>query len=221
MKIKKSLVIGLLIMMLMPLRANAFSWGDFFRALFGLGTTETTAADMVTITKDANATLTDLEKQSVTLDKETQTAFISLVSTISSKDDAATIKSNLEKANALTDTAKRNTAVNKVYSDYATTLNNNKVELLVIFRLLTESEKATLTSAIKTLSTKAESYSNLAKKCNETYKNVTNKTSYTDDRESILKKISEYSAVYTTKATVIGTLATEAKIFAKLGGIKI
>ena len=221
MKIKKSLVICLLIMMLMPMRANAFSWGDFFRALFGLGTTETTTADMATITKDATATLSDLEKQSVTLDKETQTAFISLVSTISSKDDAVTIKSNLEKANALTDAAKRNSAINKVYSDYATTLNNNKVELLVIFRLLTESEKTTLTSAIKTLSAKGEAYSNLAKKCNDTYKNIMNKTSYKDDRESTLKQVSDAAAMYTTKATVIKTLATEAKIFAKLGGIKI
>lgn len=221
MKIKKSLIICLLIMMLMPLRANAFSWGDFFRALFGLGSTTTTTTDMTSITKEVNSSLSDYEKQSVTLDKETQSAFITLVSTISSKEDAATIKSNLDKANALTDKEKRNTAVNKVYSDYATTLNNNKLELLVIFRLLTESEKSTLTSSIKTLSTKAESYSNLAKKCNETYKNVMNKTSYTDDRDATLKQISEAATVYTAKATVIGALATEAKIFAKLGGIKI
>lgn len=216
---KKIILIAIALMLITPAKANAFSWGDFFRNLFGISSTNS-VEENTSIKDDIETTLKNNLTKAVEIDKEVQEAFISIVTTISGTQNAKTIKNNLDQANKKSDNIERLTEVNRIYNDYSTVLNNNKVEIIAFMALLNDNEKETLTSNINVILAAADKYVVLGKENINLVSDVVKKATVNDDRTTLLLNINKTTNILTECAKATTSLSRQAKILAKVAGIK-
>ena len=213
---KRVLLVSLIVLVMTPLRANAFSWGDFFRALFGLST----ATSVETLKEDISETYTEVKKDIVTADAKTEEAFLNISKALSSEKDYAAIKSNLASAKAKTKANEKTDALNKLYSDYTTYLKNSKLEMILIMKTMTESEQNTLIKNINTLSEQGQRYYELNSKAKLATSRA-GKKSYEDaDLNSTIANTKAIEAQLENKAKTVSSLANQAKILGALAGLK-
>ena len=216
---KKILLITLAIMLTLPLRANAFSWGDFFRSLFGLSKEET-VTEKTSVKEDIEKTLNEYINEALSIDKEVQSAFTSMVTIISGNSEVQTIKENLKKANNLKDRTEKVTALNKIYNDYSAKINNNKAEIIALLLLSTDKEKETLKNDINTIISASQKYLDLSKKNIQLAETTIKKATIEDERVILLNNINKVSEEFALSAKATTILSRQAKILATLAGIK-
>ena len=216
---KKILLFAIAIMLLTPVKANAFSWGDFFRNLFGISSTKSTEGN-TSIKEEIETTLKNNLTKAVEIDKDVQGAFLSMVTIISGEQGAKTIKNNITQANKKSDDIERLSALNQIYNDYSTVLNNNKVEIIAFMALLTDKEKETLTKNINTILEAADKYVELGKENINLASTVIKKATVNDDRTTLLLNINKTTNILTECAKSATSLSRQAKILAKVAGIK-
>ena len=216
---KKILLITLAIMLTLPLRANAFSWRDFFRNLFGFNREET-VVEKTSVKEEIEKTLNEYVNEAASVDKDVQSAFISLVTIISGNNEVKTIKESLKKANALKDRTEKVTALNKIYNDYNTKLNNSKAEIVALLLLSTDNEKETLKKDINTITAASQNYLELSKKNLQLAGTTIKKASIEDERLILLNNINKVSEELAQSAKATTALSRQAKILATLAGIK-
>ena len=216
---KRILLITIVVMLMVPVNANAFSWRDFFRTLFGLSTQEV-VVEKTTIKEDVDKALNDTIKQMKDIDKTTQSAFLSIVSKISGENELKTIKEKLTSANKQKDDNERIKAVNQIYNDYSTVINNNKLEFILIVKLLNDSEKQALVKDINTISANGEKYVELGKQNVKLASDTIKKANVEDDRVILLNNINKVSSDINDSAKAATSLSRQAKILASLAGIK-
>ena len=214
---KKILTICLIALFLSPMKANAFSLGDFFRALFGLSKTTT---PVETVKEDVETTLSDIKKSTTSIEKEMQENFLAVVTKLSAEKDVILIKEKLNAANALSDATEKSQEINKIMEDYTTYLKNNKLELLLILKTMSEEEKNELIKNINDLNANAQKYYELSEKgINETSKII--RTSYNDaDLNKVLEETNTYAKQLVNDAKAILAMTAQAKILATLSGLK-
>lgn len=216
---KKILMIIIAIMMIMPLKANAFSWGDFFRHLFGISSNETVVEDQ-SIKEEIEKSLNEYIKEASLIDKDVQNAFISVVTIISGKTEVKTIKDKLTAANKKSDRSERISAVNQIINDYTTTLNNNKLEIVVIMKLLTANEQETLVKNTNIISEASQKYVELGQKNVQLASKTVQKATVEDERTTLLNNINKVTSELTESAKAATSLSRQVKIMAALSGIK-
>ena len=216
---KKILLIALAVMMIAPLRANAFSWGDFFRTLFGLSKEET-VTEKTSVKAEIEKTLEGYIAEAAAIDKEVQSAFTSMISIISGDNDVKAIKTNLKNANAQKDRTEKTKALNRIYNDYTATLSNHKVEIVALLLLCSEKEKETLKNNIDALSSASQKYLELDKKNIQTAGTTIKNATIEDERTVLLSNINKLSEEFTQSTKAITSLSRQAKILAALAGIK-
>ncbi len=216
---KKILLITLALIILTPLKANAFSWGDFFRALFGLSREET-VVEKTSVKEEIEKSLNEYINEASTIDKDVQNAFTSMVSIISGTNEVNSIKTKLKDANAIKDRTEKTTALNKIYNDYTATLNNNKVEIVALLLLLNDKEKETLKNDINAITNASQKYLELSKKNLQLAGTTIKKATIEDERLILLNNINKVSGEFTLSVKATTALSRQAKILAALAGIK-
>lgn len=209
---KKILAIALFVIMLTPLRANAFDWGSFFRWFFFGG--ETVQA---LTTDEINTTVKDINEQVKTLDNSVQTDFLAVVPYLTTQKDATNFESEFKKINA-SNAKDSDEQILKIISDYTTTIKSNKVGVLLILKTSSDIDKTALASKVKLLSENAQKYNELYKKGY----NLTSKVTTTDDKEqtSAIENLNKTTESVKNKAEVIYAFASQVKTLASLAGIK-
>ena len=216
---KKILLISIAIMIMMPLRANAFSWGDFFRNLFGLSSQETVMEE-TSLKDEIEKSLNEYINEASLIDKDVQNAFISTVTVISGKTELKKIKEKLANANKNSDRSERVSAINQIINDYTTILNNNKLEIVVIMKLLTTNEQENLVKNINIISEASQKYVELGKKNVQLANTVIQKATIEDERTTLLNNINKVTSELTESAKSTTSLSRQVKILATLSGIK-
>ncbi len=213
---KKILVTTMILMMLVPLKANAFSWGEFFRALFGFSTT----TSVETLKTDVTTALSNAKKDKVILDANLQTAFVSFANQLSNESELKTVKSNWANAYAKTSESEKTTALVKVLDDYTTYLKSNKIGLVLIIKTMTDSEKAALVKDINLLSEYGQKYYELSNTCSQATSKAYKKTYEDSELNTALEESNKLIEELDTKSKAILTLSTQAKILGTLAGLK-
>ncbi|MBQ7450654.1 hypothetical protein IJS77_04485 [bacterium] len=216
---KKILLIAIALMLITPLNANAFSWGDFFRALFGLSSSQTTVTN-TSIKEEIETSLKTNMTKTINIDKEVQSAFLSTVSIISGTEETKTIKSKVAEANKKTDDIEKLTALNQIYNDYSTIINNNKVEIVALLALTDDSSKETLVKNINTISDAGQKYVEIGKDNLKLASTTIKKATVDDNRTALLLEINDTTAAITDTAKAATSLSRQIKILAKIAGIK-
>ena len=197
-------ILCLVILVITPLKANAFDWGSFFRWLwFGAEQTQVVSTD------ELKSTLSDLEKKAPELDAAVEKSFLTLIPLLTSQKDLKSISSEISKIKSsnLTTTEKEAKLL-KLMSDYTTT------SMIII--TLKDSEKATLKNEITKLTESYEEYYKLNDKANS----VTSKVASDADEEQIKLKtqINTLNKSVLNKAQTVRGFALQVKTLATLSG---
>ena len=216
---KKILLVAIAVMLVSPLKADAFSFGDFFRKLFGVSKEETTV-EKLSIKESTEKTLSEYISEAEIIDNEVQNSFISVVSIISGENELKIIEENLKNANEINDRNDKIKALNKIYNDYSAILNNNKVEIVALLLLSSETEKETLKNNINIIAQDSKKYLELSKKSLKLAGTTIKKATIEDERTVLLNKINKATETFTQCAKATTTLSRQAKILAALSGIK-
>jgi uncharacterized protein Yka (UPF0111/DUF47 family) len=200
------LSMALIVTLMTQLSANAFNWNGFFKWLLFGYETETVS------TENLDKLYTSTTKTIKTTDESVQKSFVSIVSILSTADEAKKVSNNIKAINneKITDTEK-NKKILKIYSDYTTTLQNNKVGLLLIMKTLSDSDKTNFAKHLDTLSKCVQTY-------NEQYQALTKVK--TTSQEDVVKNITALSTEVKNKSNTIGSLSLQLNLMAKIAGIK-
>ncbi len=212
---KKLVLTALAVIMLTPLRANAFDWGSFFRwFFFGANNVQTVTTDEI------KSTLTSVQAQEKTLDESVQKSFLAIIPLLTTQKDQTKYEKEIQKINSSSETdAKKNSQILDLISEYTTTVKNNKVGVLLIMKTSSDTDKTTLKNNMTTLSNAAQSYTELYKKGYD----LTAKTSTTEDSEqtTAVANLNSASDSLKNKATVVYSFVNQVKTLATLSGIKL
>ena len=213
---KKTLLICLVLLFMVPVNANAFSWGDFFRALFGI----TTTTSVETLKEDVSSTCKDVQKSLITVEAKTQETFLALAKPLSSDKDYKTITTNLSSANAKTKENEKVEAINQVYSDFTSYLKNNKLEMVLIMKTMTDAEKTTFVKNTNILSEQSQKYYELKDKLRIATSKSSRKTYDDAEINNILANANALTIQLDNKAKAVGSLAKKIKLFGAVSGLK-
>ena len=214
---KKILLITLIIMLTIPMRANAFSFEN--KTLSGTSKKESVTAK-VPIKEKIEKTLNENINEALLTDTEVQNAFISMVTIISDNNEVQTIKENLKKANTIKDRTEKENALNKIYNEYSATLNNNRVEIVEHLLLLSDTEKEKLKENIDIVTNASQKYLEITKRNIQLAQTIIKEATAKDDRIVLLNNINKLSEKFAQNTKTATSLSRQIKILASLSGIK-
>ena len=209
---KKILIILVCAMFMMPLRAEAFSWKDFFVWLFGTSETTTTTIDTTKIYEETNTKLENIQKQANELEPSIKTSFKNIVYTLSTPNEAKEIETKLNAENA---------DLFKIISDYQTAINSEKARILIILRTMADSEKSSFVKELNNLTSSVQKYDTYTQDITSLKTSLISQVSSSTDRTA---KVEEINKVYTSvsqKASTVSTFTNILKLYAKLTGINV
>ena len=204
---RKLLVICLMVMFMMPLRANAFSWSDFFAWLFGGTTTETTITSAVLA--DTSKQMDTIKTKSSELDSAVKTLFLDIVAQLSTPTEAKAIETQA------------NTDLFKAITDYQTTINNEKARVLITIKTMTDKEKETLSKNVKTFYSLGEKYSDMYKEATSAKNTISRGTITSTEHTEVINKVNSVVTETSNKANAVNNLSVIIKTYARLTGLKI
>ncbi|MCR4880675.1 MAG: hypothetical protein K6A44_01800 [bacterium] len=207
---KRILVILVCVMFLMPLKAEAFSWKDFFNWLFS--PVETTTVDTTELYKDTTTKLTNIQTQADAITPSVKPALVAVASTISTQSEVKELNTKLEAKNA---------DVFNVITDYQKTVNSEKARVLVTIKTLTEADKTTFAKDVNALAAIGQKYSALADEVSAVRSDFSSKAPSGTDRTTKLKEIDAVYENVATKASKISTFTNLIKLYARLTGLSI
>lgn len=210
---KKILAIGLFLIFLSPMKANAFDWGNFFRWFFF-------GRDVVTVTTaDINETLNTIDENSKSIDESVQASFLNVVPLLTKQSDADNYAAQIKKINEskIVQIEKDNKILN-IISDYSDIIKDNKLAVVLIIKTLSDKDKDLLIKNIKTLSENAQCYRDLYKKGANLITNVS--TSEDNEQKSIVVNLTATTNLVKTKADTIDAFANQVSALAALAGVK-
>ena len=143
---KKFILTVAVIAAMTSLQANAFDFTSALNFLNRASSAEQTAVDTV-------KTLSDVETKMTNIDADVQTAFLNIVSELSTRKEIKNVKNQLKDDS---------TALNTVIANYASTLAANKENLTKTINKLSSKEKTTLVNNISALTKAGQDYLLLA-----------------------------------------------------------
>lgn len=208
---------------LITTEANAYDWTNILNVF----TNTTQEADtQTTVQNDVLNSLTNIQNQANTIDSTVQENFLSIVSLLSSKKEATSIKSQLKSINSNTKTteSEKSALINQVLSTYASGFVNNSDSVNSIKKLST-SDKIELVKQLASLEQSGQKYASLAKQAITTSAaNVLKSSSSAsnasaDDIASIISQTNQTATLIKERATNTLNFVNQIRTVAKLAGI--
>ena len=207
---RKILIIFICAMFMMPLRADAFSWKEFFAWLFS--TPQVTAVDTTKLYEDTTTKISNIKLQANAIDPSVKTALVAVASAVSTENELENLKTKLNAKDA---------DILSVLTDYQKTLNNNKARILVTLKTMSDKDKTAFEKDVNSLSSLGQKYSDLASEV-WTLKNTFSSSAPSGtDKTAKLKELTDLYSAVSGKASTVSGFANLMKIYAKLTGLNI
>ncbi len=199
----KKIIIGLLIIGLTMLQANAFEWNsilNFIGRASEMQTTQTTS-------------LKDLEAQMTTIDNTAKSAFVNIVSALSGWKETWSVKSQLKSKESI---------LTEVISNYANSyIANNKQSIIRKIEKMSAKEKTALLGNIATLTNCSQDYVLLAANGARTVSTVLKSAQTISDVTTTISNINNTAAELRQRATTVMTLVSKIKADATTAGVNV
>ena len=206
---KKILTILICAMFLMPLRADAFSWSDFFSWLFGSTETKT---ESTTIYSETTDKLANIKKQAASLDSSIKSSLLNIASVISTPTEVKDLETKLNAENA---------DIFKIITDYQTTVNSEKARVLVLIKTLSDADKTAFSKNVSSLAEYGQKYSSYAKEILSLKSTFVAGTNSSSERTAKLQELNDAYSDLSEKSSIINGFSNILKIYAKLTGLTI
>ena len=220
---KKLVTVCLAVSAMTALRAEAFDWTVFSK--FFSSAPSVIEAVQTNPKDEAVKALDDIQKQADAIDKTVQNNFASIITMISAKKEANSVKSELNAI--LSDTTKtaseKEALYNQALNTYLTSLANNSSTTSTL-KKLSSSSKIQLVKDITALEQASQKYTELSKQALKTsasnlVKTTSSSNATTDDIAEVITKTNQTIALIKTKAANSLDLANQLRELAKKAGI--
>ena len=202
---KKFILTVAVIAAMTSLQANAFDFTSALNFLNRASSAEQTAVDTV-------KTLSDVETKMTNIDADVQTAFLNIVSELSTRKEIKNVKNQLKDDS---------TALNTVIANYASTLAANKENLTKTINKLSSKEKTTLVNNISALTKAGQDYLLLA---TDGVRAATTEVKTAQKFNEVATTIANVNKVATelkTRATTVINFANQIKTIATTAGLTV
>jgi len=215
---KKILVTALMVILLTPLSAHAFDWGNFFRWLFLSSETISTKTKEVS---DYSSVASDIRKDAKSTDEDLAKVLLRIIPNISVQKDATTFESRINTVSTGNKTeSEKSTQLAQIVSDYATSVQNNKLAVIVTMKTLSSSDKKDLADNITSLAKCSQKYTELAQKAYNQANDLQRYTAQSDEQIKVLNEINNLNTELKNKSNALQNLTTTLKLFGKLSGLE-
>ena len=220
---KRFLTVCLALSTMTALKAEAVDW-SLFSKLFTTTTAATAETAQTNVKDEAIAALDDIQKQADAIDKTVQNNFASIITMLSAKKEANSIKSELNAiiSDAGRTASEREALYNEALNAYLTSLSNNSSTASTL-KKLSSSSKIQLVKEITAIEQASQKYTELSKQALKTSASslvkTTSSNATADDIAEVITKTNQTMALIKTKAANTLDTANQLRTIAKSAGL--
>lgn len=168
-------------------------------------------------------TISEINTKLAAADATLQELFNSLVSTLSSKEEAAKIKAELNSINANKNlsTSEKSAKMAKVMSDYGTTLQETQAEIGEQLKTANADKRAAIADSIVALITASYQYVDIANDCKNVVMSISANPTLAVSLSAELASLKDTGVVLKNSIKTLKNVTTQAISVAKIAGIEV
>ncbi len=218
---KKIISIMVLVLLLGQTSASAFDWGSLFTVLSQNRTN--TVRQNTTTSADVLNALANFQAQAQSVDDSVQNSFLSVVSQLSSPQEATILDSKIASilANTTQTQEQKNVLINQLISNYTATMGNNKTDMVEIIENMSASDKTELVNNIAVLAQDSKQYAALAKQGLSTAQTMMKVSQNANDVITTINTMRQTAANIKNRATTVANFVNKVRSISKYAGLFI
>ena len=168
-------------------------------------------------------TIATLNEKLVNADATVQTSFNSLVSALSSKEEANEIKAKINAINGNKDlsASEKSAKVAEVMSDYGSTLKEQQAELGESLKSASEAKRTEVANAVIALAVASYQYLDIANDCKSVAMSISTNPTLAVTLAPELASLKDTGVILKNNVTSLKNVTTQAVAVAKIGGLEI
>ena len=224
---KKNLKIGICTLVLaIPLCASAITVPNVnsIKSITNTVTKSTTnTAKTTNNTANIRGVISQINERLKTADLSVQDSFNSLVSALSSKEEAVKYKAQLSaiNANKALSEVEKSAKIAQIMTDYGSVLDETKSALAEKLKSASDTKKNEIINAVVSFAQGSYQYLDIAGDCTSTALSATTNANTAVAIAQDIKSLKDTASVLKNSATSVKNVATQAVAVAKAGGINI
>lgn len=235
----KKYILTVIMILVTVQAANAFNWGTLLRnsaqpatttktttysnILNSLFSNSRTQVKQTTTSADVITALANFQNQAQSIDNSVQNSFLSVVSQLSTQQEANTLKSRMATilANNANTQIQKEELIDELISNYTQNLTANKTDIASIIKNMSASDKAQLANNLANLAQNSQQYITLAKKGTTTASTLLKASQNAQDIISTINTIRQTATTIKSRATTISNFVSKVRTISKYAGLFI
>lgn len=215
---KKIVSVMVFVLILGQTGASAFDWGSVLTVLSQNRTN--TVSQNPTTSADVLAALANFQSQAQSVDNSVQNSFLSVVSQLSSPQEATILDSKISSilSNNTQNQEQKSVLINQLISNYTATLSGNKLDVAEVIGDMSNSERAELASSLAELAQNSKQYTELAKQGISTAKTMMKISQNANDVLTTINTMRQTAANIKNRATTVANFVNRVRSISKYAG---
>ena len=215
---KKIVSVMVFVLILGQTCAGAFDWGSVLTVLSQNRTN--TVSQNTTTSADVLAALANFQSQAQSVDNSVQNSFLSVVSQLSSPQEATILDSKISSilSNNTQNQEQKSVLINQLISNYTATLSGNKLDVAEVIGDMSNSERAELASSLAELAQNSKQYTELAKQGISTAKTMMKISQNANDVLTTINTMRQTAANIKNRATTVANFVNRVRSISKYAG---
>ena len=179
-----------------------------------------TVSQNPTTSADVLAALANFQSQAQSVDNSVQNSFLSVVSQLSSPQEATILDSKISSilSNNTQNQEQKSVLINQLISNYTATLSGNKLDVAEVIGDMSNSERAELASSLAELAQNSKQYTELAKQGISTAKTMMKISQNANDVLTTINTMRQTAANIKNRATTVANFVNRVRSISKYAG---
>ena len=215
---KKIVSVMVFVLILGQTSASAFDWGSMLTVLSQNRTN--TVSQNPSTSADVLKALASFQSQAQSVDNSVQNSFLSVVSQLSSPQEATILDSKISSilSNSTQNQEQKSVLINQLISNYTATLSGNKLDVAEVIGDMSNSERAELANNLAELAQNSKQYAELAKQGISTAKTMMKVSQNANDVLTTINTMRQTAANIKNRATTVANFVNRVRSISKYAG---
>jgi hypothetical protein len=215
---KKIVSVMVFVLILGQTGASAFDWGSVLTVLSQNRTN--TVSQNPNTSADVLKALASFQSQAQSVDNSVQNSFLSVVSQLSSPQEATILDSKISSilSNSTQNQEQKSVLINQLISNYTATLSGNKLDVAEVIGDMSNSERAELANNLAELAQNSKQYAELAKQGISTAKTMMKVSQNANDVLTTINTMRQTAANIKNRATTVANFVNRVRSISKYAG---
>lgn len=215
---KKVITALILVFALGQTSVYAFNWGGLFTTLSQ--NRANTVTQNTTTSVDVLNALANFQAQAQSIDNSVENSFLSVVSQLSSPQEATILDSKIAAilSNTTQTQEQKSVLINQLISNYTANMNNNKVDMAEIIENMSAAERTELANSVVNLAQNSKQYVTLAKQGISTAQTLMKASQNASDVITTINTMRQTAVNIKNRATTVANFVNKVRSISKYAG---